>query len=253
MQSSPWCSSGSTGLKARSTTDVEHLDLLHAARAETYVHVGCMRSASVATYADRQEPVQTLARAAARDSRCSQLRFKLLAHRALNPPPSSSLAEVRTPPLAPCTLLAPLAEAGAHWPLPSSLARRRRTCLLARSFRTAARQPGSVRRRAIPDARSSVFKLLAHRALNPPPSSSLAEVRTPPLAPCTLLAPLAEAGAHWPLPSSLARRRRTCLLARSSRTAARQPGSVRRCAIPDARSFRLLACDRVPRPLRRRS
>src|SRR4030095_5548236 len=31
-----------------------------------------------------------------------------------------------------------------------------------------------------------------------------------------------------PLPSSLARRQKTCLLARSSRTAARQPGSVRR-------------------------
>ena len=38
--------------------------------------------------------------------------------------------------------------------LPHSL-RRRRTCLLARSSRTAARQPGSVRRRAIPDARSA--------------------------------------------------------------------------------------------------
>ena len=47
-----------------------------------------------------------------------------------NPPSSSSLAEERTPPLPPLTLLAPLAEAGA------------------------VRQPGSVRRRAIPDARS---------------------------------------------------------------------------------------------------
>ena len=37
----------------------------------------------------------------------------------------------------------------------------------------------------------------------------------------------------WPLPSSLTRRRKTCLLARSSRTAARQPGSARR-----ARDFR---------------
>src|SRR5829696_1128214 len=43
------------------------------------------------------------------------------------------------------TLLASLAEAGAREPLPSSLARR-----LARSSRTAARQPCSVRRRAIP-------------------------------------------------------------------------------------------------------
>ena len=33
-------------------------------------------------------------------------------------------------------------------PLSSSLARRRKACLLARSSRTAARQPGSVRRRA---------------------------------------------------------------------------------------------------------
>src|SRR6185436_5937169 len=45
-----------------------------------------------------------------------------------------------------------------------------------------------------------------------------------PLAPYALLAPLAEAGACEPLPSSLARRRRACLRARSSRTAARQPG-----------------------------
>jgi hypothetical protein len=74
---------------------------------------------------------------------------------------------------------------------------------------------------------------------DPPPSSSLAEERTPLLAPYILLAPLGEAGACQPLPSSLARRRRTCLLARSSRTAARQPGSVRRRAIPDARSSRL--------------
>jgi hypothetical protein len=45
----------------------------------------------------------------------------------------------------------------------------------SRSSRTAARQPGSARRRAISDARSHVFELLAHRAWNPPPSSSLAE------------------------------------------------------------------------------
>jgi hypothetical protein len=54
---------------------------------------------------------------------------------------------------------------------------------------------------------------------------------------CPLLAPLAEAGACEPLSSSLARRRKTCLLPRSSRTAARQPGSVRRRAITDARSL----------------
>jgi hypothetical protein len=33
-----------------------------------------------------------------------------------------SLAEEITPPIAPCRLLGPLAEAGARWPLPSSLA-----------------------------------------------------------------------------------------------------------------------------------
>jgi hypothetical protein len=39
--------------------------------------------------------------------------------------------------------------------------------LLVRSSRTAARQPGSGRRRAIPDARSNFFsELLAHRAWN---------------------------------------------------------------------------------------
>src|SRR5829696_3186009 len=59
-----------------------------------------------------------------------------------------------------------------------------------------------------------LFGLLAHRARGPAPSSSLAEERTPLLDPCPFLAPLAEAGAEEPLPSSLAR---------SSRTAARQP------------------------------
>src|SRR4029453_12610470 len=73
---------------------------------------------------------------------------------------------------------------------------------------------------------SPTSELLAHRAVDPPPSSSLAEERTPVLAPCTLLAPLAEAGACEPLPSSLARRQKTCLLARSSRTAARPPDSA---------------------------
>jgi hypothetical protein len=38
------------------------------------------------------------------------------------PPTSSSFAEVTAPRLSPSTLLAPLAEAGARWPLPSSLA-----------------------------------------------------------------------------------------------------------------------------------
>jgi hypothetical protein len=49
--------------------------------------------------------------------------------------------------------------------------------------KNASARSSSVRRRAIPDARSCVPKLLAHRALDPPPSSSLAEERTPPLAP----------------------------------------------------------------------
>ena len=46
-----------------------------------------------------------------------------------------------------------------------------------------------------------------------------------PLVLCRLLAPLAAAGACGPLPSSLPRRRKACLLARSSRTAARQLAS----------------------------
>src|SRR5687768_18238928 len=71
----------------------------------------------------------------------------------LSPPTSSTLADERACLLAPSTLLAPLAEAGAWWPLPSSLARRRKTCLLPRSSRTAARQPGSARRRCDPDKR----------------------------------------------------------------------------------------------------
>ena len=70
-----------------------------------------------------------------------------------SPPTSSTLAHERACLLAPSTLLAPLAEAGAWWPLPSSLARRRKTCLLPRSSRTAARQPGSARRRRDPDKR----------------------------------------------------------------------------------------------------
>ena len=48
-----------------------------------------------------------------------------------------------------CTLLAALAEAGACQLLPSSFARRRKACLLTHSSRTAARQPGSARRRSV--------------------------------------------------------------------------------------------------------
>ena len=126
-------------------------------------------------------------------------------------------------PLAPCRLLAPLAEAGARWPLPSSLA-------VARSSRTAARQPPQQGGARFLDARSP--PLGPARAIarsDPPTSSSLAEERTPPLAPCRLLAPLAEAGARWPLPSSLA-------VARSSRTAARQPPQQGGTRFLDARS-----------------
>jgi hypothetical protein len=75
--------------------------------------------------------------------------------------------------------------------------------------------------------------LLAHRA----PSIRLLRPRSQRKErlcslPCASLAPLAEAGACEPLTSSLARRRRTCLLARSSSTAARQPGSGWRAPIP---------------------
>src|SRR5215218_8567336 len=51
----------------------------------------------------RKERLRSLLlRASARDSRRSQRPFwELLAHRAWNPPPSSSLAEERTPPLTP--------------------------------------------------------------------------------------------------------------------------------------------------------
>ena len=72
----------------------------------------------------------------------------------------------RTPRLPPCPLLAPLAQAGAREPLPSSLARR-----LARSSRTAPRQPGSVRRRPISDARGNLWSpsriALGSRLLHP--------------------------------------------------------------------------------------
>jgi hypothetical protein len=97
---------------------------------------------------------------AARDFRRSQSDFcALLAHRALNPPPSSSLADEERVCSLRLALLAPLAEAGARSPLPSSLARRRNACLLPRSSRTAARQPGSAWRRAISDARRASFVL----------------------------------------------------------------------------------------------
>jgi hypothetical protein len=77
------------------------------------------------------------------------------------------------------------------------------------------------------------------RLWSAPTSSSLGDEKACPLALYILLAPLAEAGACEPLPSSLARRRKTCLLARSSRTAARQPISARRGRDP---GFACFAC-----------
>jgi len=100
--------------------------------------------------------------------------------------------------------------------LPHSLATSPQTALT--SFARSSRQ-----RRAI--------LVAAHRAGKPSSSSSLADGKACRLAPCTLLAPLAAAAARWPLPSSLVRRRKACLLTRSSRTAARQPRSARRCAM----------------------
>src|SRR4029453_10339317 len=64
-----------------------------------------------------------------------------------SPPTSSSLAAEERLRSLPVILLASLAEAGARLPLSSSLARRRNACRLAPSSRTAARQPGSARRR----------------------------------------------------------------------------------------------------------
>jgi hypothetical protein len=117
--------------------------------------------------------------------------------------------------LAQCPMARPARRDRALKPLPSSLTRGRRACPLAL-------RPGQ--RRAILGA------------LNPPPSSSLAEEERLRSLRFHLLAPLAEAGAWWPLPFSLARIRKACMLPRSSRTAARQTWSVRRRAIPDARS-----------------
>jgi hypothetical protein len=120
--------------------------------------------------------------------------------------------------------------------LPHSL-RRRKTCLLTRSSRTAARQPGSARRRAI---RCLTARC---RSLRIAPGSrrlcrrSQRELRLRSLRVHCSLRSLRLAPGSRCLPHSL-RRRKTCLLTRSSRTAARQPGSARRRAIPDARSRR---------------
>jgi hypothetical protein len=126
-----------------------------------------------------------------------------------NPPSSSSLAEERTPPLAPppcagarfptlaprlkscsrialCWMLVPLAAMFARLPPssselterksvvpPSPPADRRRehresAAVVVARRRKKASARSSVRRRAIPDARTSVKELLAHDALNPP-------------------------------------------------------------------------------------
>jgi hypothetical protein len=106
----------------------------------------------------------------------------------------------------------------------------------------------SARQRAIRDliARSRSLRIALW---SPPTSSSLRDEKACPLAPCALLAPLAEAGASWPLPSSLARSRKTWLFARSSRdsgapawlsTAARDPGSD--CSLPLAADRAVLDC-----------
>jgi hypothetical protein len=99
-----------------------------------------------------------------------------------------------------------------------------------------------------PPRQSSLGLLLAHRALSIRlfRRRSQRKERLCSLL-CPSLAPLAEAGACEPLPSSLARRRRTCLLARSSSTAARQPGSVRRARDPDARSISTRSCNHLGR------
>jgi hypothetical protein len=91
--------------------------------------------------------------------------------------------------LATYPLLAPLAEAGAHKPLPSSLSRRRKACLLARSSRTAARQPGSARRSAIRGFHRPVMRAIARRSQ---PTSDVVTRREKPLSPagrivCTLV------------------------------------------------------------------
>jgi hypothetical protein len=65
------------------------------------------------------------------------------------------------------------------------------------------------------EAQRPLLLLLAHRAVNPPPSSPLAEERTPLLSPLTWLAPLAEAGVvSRCLPLSLADEERVCSLDR---------------------------------------
>jgi hypothetical protein len=76
-------------------------------------------------------------------------------------------------------------------------------------------------------------------------SSSLAEEERLRLLRFVLLASLAEAGAHQPLPSSLAHRPKPRLFARSSRTAARPPGSARRASDTDARRAFSELCSRT--------
>ena len=102
-------------------------------------------------------------------------------------------SQTKARPLTPCTLLAPLAEAGAGKPMPSSLARRRKTRLLAHSSRTAARQPGSARASArYRRSQSRFLRLCSRIALWTRLLRRRSQTKARPLTPCTLLAPLAE-------------------------------------------------------------
>ena len=135
----------------------------------------------------------------------------------------------RTPLLPPCTLLAPLAEAGAcSRCLPHLFADERHVCSLAR--------PGQRRASLAPcgGARSSDAHAPHFWGVRASHVESAAVVarrgRTPLLTPRTLLAPLAEAGAcSRCLPHSFADERHVCSLARPGQR--RQPGSVRGRAI----------------------
>jgi hypothetical protein len=91
------------------------------------------------------------------EKRCSVISScRSAARTSRNPPTSSSLADENRVRWFPYVLLAALAEAGARQPLPSWLA-------FARSSRTAARQPGSARRRAITDAHARFWRVRASR------------------------------------------------------------------------------------------
>jgi hypothetical protein len=166
---------------------------VRCAHASKYAVFNCsLRSLRIAlwspptssSFADEERVCSLLLSTAARDPGV-QLLAPLAADRALE---SAHFVVVRRRKpclLTPYTLLAQLAEAGACWPLPSSLAcDEKRVCLLAR--------PGQ--RRASPaqhgGARSGVqwlAPLAADRAWSPPTSSSLADEKRV----CSLLLSLA--------------------------------------------------------------